>query len=56
MSMQIKKELDEIIESLPKMKVKEVEDEQQKILNLVKKMETEGQITINQSGDSTEDT
>jgi len=56
MSIQIKKELDEIIESLPKMKVKEVEDEQQKILNLVKKMETEGKITINQSGDSTGDT
>ena len=56
MSIQPKKELDEIIESLPKMKVKEVEDEQQKILNLVKKMETEGQITINQSGDSTGDT
>ena len=41
---------------MPKVKVKEVEDEQQKILNLVKKMETEGQITINQSGDSTGDT
>ena len=56
MGMNVHKELDEIIDTLPKMKVKEVEDEQQKILNLVKKMETEGQITINQSGDSTGDT
>jgi len=38
------------------MRVKDVEDEQQKIINLVKKMETEGQITISQSGESTGDT
>ena len=54
MSMQIKKELDEIIDTLPKMKVKEVEDEQMKIINLVKKMEAEGKITINQSGEEEE--
>jgi len=56
MGMNVQKELDEIIDTLPKMKVKDVEDEQMKIINLVKKMETEGQITINQSGDLTGDT
>ena len=36
------------------MRAKDVEDEQQKIINLVKKMETEGEITL--SGESTGDT
>ena len=35
------------------MRVKDVEDEQQKIINLVKRMEIEGQITSTQSGDAT---
>ena len=53
MGMNVQKELDEIIETTPPMKVKDVEDEQQKIINLVKRMEIEGQITISQSGDAT---
>ena len=56
MGMNVQQELDEIIETTPPMRVKDVEDEQQKIINLVKKMETEGQITISQSGESTGDT
>ena len=38
MSMQLNKELNEIIESLPKMTVKDIEDEQRKILKVVKEM------------------
>ena len=53
MGMNVQKELDEIIETTPPMKVKDVEDERQKIINLVKRMEIEGQITISQSGDAT---
>jgi len=56
MGMHQQKELDEIIETTPPMKVKDVEDEQQKIINLVKRMETEEQITISQSGEATSDT
>ena len=53
MGMNVQKELDEIITTTPPMRVKDVEDEQQKIINLVKRMEIEGQITISQSGDAT---
>ena len=56
MGMNVQKELDEIIEMTPPMRVKDVEDEQQKIINLVKRMEIEGQITISQSGEATSDT
>ena len=56
MGMNVQKELDEMIEMTPPMKVKDVEDEQQKIINLVKRMETEEQITISQSGEATSDT
>ena len=56
MGMTMQRELDEVIELTPPIRVKDVEDEQMKIINLVKKMETEGQITINQSGDLTGDT
>ena len=53
MGMNMQRELDEVIETTPPMRVKEVEDEQQKIINLVKRMEIEGQITIAQSSDAT---
>ena len=56
MGMNVQKELDEIIEMTPPMKVKDVEDEQQKIIDLVKRMEIEGQITISQSGEATSNT
>ena len=56
MGMNVQKELDEIITTTPPMRVKDVEDEQQKIINLVKRMETEEQITISQSGEATSDT
>ena len=56
MGMNVQKELDEIITTTPPMRVKDVEDEQQKIINLVKRMEIEGQITISQSGEATSDT
>ena len=54
MGMNVQKELDEIITTTPPMRVKDVEDEQQKIINLVKQMEAEGQITISQSGEEEE--
>ena len=54
MGMNVQKELDEMIEMTPPMKVKDVEDEQQKIIDLVKRMEIEGQITISQSGEEEE--
>ena len=54
MGMHQQKELDEIIETTPPMRVKDVEDEQQKIITLVKQMEAEGQITISQSGEEEE--
>ena len=54
MGMTVQRELDEVIELTPPMRAKDVEDEQQKIINLVKKMETEGEITL--SGESTGDT
>ena len=54
MGMTVQRELDEVIELIPPMRAKDVEDEQQKIINLVKKMETEGKITL--SGESTGDT
>ena len=54
MGMNVQRELDEVIELIPPMRAKDVEDEQQKIINLVKKMETEGKITL--SGESTGDT
>ena len=54
MGMNVQRELDEVIELIPPMRAKDVEDEQQKIINLVKKMETEGEITL--SGESTGDT
>ena len=50
MGMTVQRELDEVIELTPPMRAKDVEDEQQKIINLVKKMETEGKITL--SGES----
>ena len=53
MGMNVQKELDEIITTTPPMRVKDVEDEQQKIINLGKRMEIEGQIAISQSGDAT---
>ena len=56
MGMNVQKELDEIIEMIPPMREKDVEDEQQKIINLVKRMEIEGQITISQSGEATSNT
>ena len=56
MGMNVQKELDEMIEMTPPMKVKDVEDEQQKIIDLVKRMEIEGQITISQSGEATSNT
>ena len=54
MGMNVQKELDEIITTTPPMRVKDVEDEQQKIITLVKQMEAEGQITISQSGEEEE--
>ena len=54
MGMNVQKELNEIITTTPPMRVKDVEDEQQKIINLVKQMEAEGQITISQSGEEEE--
>ena len=54
MGMTVQRELDEVIELTPPMRAKDVEDEQQQIINLVKKMETEGKITL--SGESTGDT
>ena len=56
MGMNVQKELDEMIEMTPPMKVKDVEDEQQKIIDLIKRMEIEGQITISQSGEATSNT
>ena len=56
MGMNVQKELDEMIEMTPPMKVKDVEDEQQKIIDLVKRMGIEGQITISQSGEATSNT
>jgi len=46
MSIQIKKEIDEIADTLPKMKVKDIEDEQRKILKLVKEMIYSGKIEM----------
>ena len=46
MSIQIKKEIDEIVDTLPKMKVKDIEDEQRKILKLVKEMIYSGKIEM----------
>ena len=54
MGMNVQKQLDEIITTMPPMRVKDVEDEQQKIITLVKQMEAEGQITISQSGEEEE--
>ena len=54
MGMTAQRELDEVIELISPMRAKDVEDEQQKIINLVKKMKTEGKITL--SGESTGDT
>ena len=51
MGMNVKKELDEIIEAIPPMRVKDVEDEQRKILKMVKEMIYSGQIEIPTSGE-----
>ena len=51
MGMNVQKELDEIIETTPPMRVKDVEDEQRKILKVVKEMIYSGQIGIPTSGE-----
>ena len=51
MGMNVKRELDEVIETIPPMRVKDVEDEQRKILKVVKEMIYSGQIGIPTSGE-----
>ena len=46
MGMNVQKELDEIITTTPPMRVKDVEDEQRKILKVVKEMIYSGQIEM----------
>ena len=46
MGMNVQRELDEIIETIPPMRVKDVEDEQRKILKVVKEMIYSGQIEM----------
>ena len=46
MGMNMQRELDEIIETTPPMRVKDIEDEQRKILKVVKEMIYSGQIEI----------
>jgi len=46
MGMNVQQELDEIIETIPPMRVKDVEDEQRKILKVVKEMIYSGQIEM----------
>ena len=51
MGMNMQRELDEVIETTPPMRVKDVEDEQRKILKVVKEMIYSGQIGIPTSGE-----
>ena len=46
MGMTVQRELDEVIETMPPMRVKDVEDEQRKILKVVKEMIYSGQIEM----------
>ena len=46
MGMNMQRELDEVIETTPPMRVKDVEDEQRKILKVVKEMIYSGQIEM----------
>ena len=50
MGMTVQRELDEVIELTPPMRVKDVEDEQRKILKVVKEIVYSGQIGIHASG------
>ena len=51
MGMNVQKQLDEIITTMPPMRVKDVEDEQRKSLKVVKEMIYSGQIGIPTSGE-----
>ena len=51
MGMNVQRELDEIIETIPPMRVKDVEDEQRKILKVVKEMIYDGAIGIPAPGE-----